>query len=239
MKRRSLAAAAALAMLCAPVLAQTAPHKYVAVSLVGDELTYVGSPEGVTGTLHPRGAAQVVAMPGAPFDRTVLEVLAASVPRAQPGATLSFLVMSAPEAFVHQEDWFSGQKVTLPAALRSAVEKEGATQLLLVTKIRDEARVSDGETRFGLGKLAGLGFYLDRNTDMVDPKVGPVHGFIAPYVYIKLSVIDVATSTLTAHHIVESASPYTSLPKEAMMNTLQQALVDGLTDAVQRTLKAD
>jgi hypothetical protein len=75
--------------------------------------------------------------------------------------------------------------------------------------------------------------------DVIDPKVGPVHGFIAPYVYIKLSVIDVATSTLTAHRIVESALPYTTLPKEAMLDSLQRTLVDGVTDAVQRTLKAD
>ena len=238
MKRRSLAAAAALAALSATSFAQAA-HRYVAVSLVSDELTYVGAPEGVTGTMHARGSSKAVPLAGAPFDRTVLEVLAGSVPKQQPSATLSFLAMSAPAAFAHQEDWFDGDKVALPAALREAVAKEGAGQLLLVTKIRGEAAIADGTTRLGAGKLTGLGFYIDTFTPMVDPKVGAVRGYIAPYVYVKLSVIDLATSTVTAHQVIQAAAPYTSLKAQEMMDSLQAMVVDAMTDAVQRTLKPD
>jgi hypothetical protein len=234
MKRRMLVAAATLAALGAHAAA--AP-RYVAMSLVGDEITYSGAPETSTGTLHPRGKSQAVPMKGAPFDRTVLEVLAGAVPRAHPGATLSFLASSAPEAFTDQESWFYGDKVKLPPAVRGAIDKEGASQLLLVTKIRGEAGVSDGSTKFGFGKLSGLGFYVDGHTDMVDPKLGPVHGFIAPYVYVKLSVIDLATSTVTAHRVVQSASPYTSLTGQAMMDTLQDILVKSMSEAVEQTLK--
>lgn len=238
MNRRSLLAAATLAALCAVAHAAAPIHRYVAVSLVSDELTYVGATD-ATGSLHPRGAVQAVPMKGAPFDRTVLEVLAGDVPKIQPKATLSFLAMSAPEAFAHQEDWFDGDKLTLPAALRGAVEKEGATELLLVTKIRGEAAVTDGTTKWGVGKLTGLGFYIDRNTDMNDPEVGHVNGFIAPYVYVKLSVVDLATWNVTAHRIVQSATPYTSLKPQQMMDALQQSLVQGLDDAVQHSLKPE
>jgi hypothetical protein len=238
MNRRTLLCAATLAALCAVAHAETPEHRYVAVSLVGDELAYVGATES-TGTLHPRGAVQSVPMKGEPFDRTVLEVLAGSVPRIQPKATLSFLAMSAPEAFAHQEDWFDGDKVVLPPALRGAVEKDGAGELLLVTKIRGEAAVTDGTTKWGVGKLSGLGFYIDRNTRMNDPELGHVDGFIAPYVYVKLSVVDVATWNVTAHHVVQSATPYTSLKPQQMMDTLQQSLVEGLGEAVQRSLKPD
>lgn len=238
MNRRTLLCAATLAALCAAAHAEAPVHRYVAVSLVGDELTYVGATE-TTGTLHPRGAVQSMPMKGAPFDRTVLEVLAGNVPKIQPKATLSFLAMSAPEAFAHQEDWFEGDKVVLPTALRGAVEKEGASELLLVTKIRGEAAVTDGTTKWGVGKLSGLGFYIDRNTRMDDPESGHVDGFIAPYVYVKLSVVDVATWNVTAHRIVQSATPYTSLKPQQMMDTLQQSLVEGLGEAVQRSLKPD
>ncbi len=237
MKRRMLVAAATLAALCVHVCAGAATPRYVAMSLVGDEITYTGAPETSTGTLRPRGKSQGVPMKGAPFDRTVLEVLAGAVPRAQPGATLSFLAVSAPEAFVNQEAWFDGDKVTLPASVRGAVDKEGASQLLLVTKFRGEAGVTDGETKFGFGKLSGLGFYVDGNTDMIDPKIGPVHGFIAPYVYVKLSVVDLATSTVTARRVVQSATPFTSLNAQAMMDALQDTLVKSMTEAVERTLK--
>ncbi len=238
MKRRSLAAAAALAGLFATSFAQAA-HRYVAVSLVSDELTYVGAPEGVTGTLHPRGTSKALPLNGAPFDRTVLEVLAGSVPKRQPSATLSFLAMSAPAAFAHQEDWFDGDKVTLPAALREAVAKEGAGELLLVTKIRGEAAIADGTTRLGAGKLAGLGFYIDTFKPMIDPQLGNIQGYIAPYVYVKLSVIDLATSTVTAHEVIQAATPYTSLKAQQMMDALQAMVVDAMTEAVQRTLKSD
>jgi hypothetical protein len=238
MKRRSLAAAAALAALCAPLFAQAA-HRYVAVSLVSDELTYVGAPEGVTGTLHARGSSKALPLKGAPFDRTVLEVLAGSVPKVQPSAKLSFLAMSAPEAFERQEDWFDGDKVTLPVALRDAVAKEGAGEMLLITKIRGEAAITDGTTKFGAGKLSGLGFYIDTFTPMMDPELGEVKGYIAPYVYVKLSVIELATSKVTAHRLVQVGSPYTSLKSQEMMDALQKTLVDSLTDAVQRTLKPE
>jgi hypothetical protein len=236
MNRRSLLAIASLATACGPLFAQ-AVHRYVAVSLVSDELTYVAAPEGVTGTLHARGSSQAQPLKGAPFDRTVLEVLAGSVPKVQPTAKLSFLAMTAPEAFDRQEDWFDGDKVALPAALREAVGREGADQLLLITKIRGEAAIGDGTTKFGAGKLTGLGFYIDRFTPMVDPVVGDVHGYIAPYAYVKLSVIDLATSRVTSHCVIQAASPYTSLKPQEMMDALQKTLVDGMTDAVQRTLK--
>jgi len=241
MKRRWLVATATLAVLGIHLSARSAPaaeSRYVAISLVGDEVTYTGAPDTSTGVLHPRGKSQAVAMKGAPFDRTVLEVLAGAVPRARPGAKISFLVLSAPELFTKQDDWFDGDKVVLPAALRSAVDQEGAPQLLLVTKVRGEAGVDDGTGKWGFGKLTGLGFYVDGFTPTIDPKIGPVRGFIAPYVYIKLSVIDLATSTVTSHRLVQTATPYTSLSAQAMMDTLQDVLVKNLDDAAERALKA-
>jgi len=141
-KRQFLIGAAALALLGAHWRAESAPAaapRFVAISLVGDEVTYTGAPDTSTGVLHPRGKSQAVAMKDAPFDRTVLEVLAGALPRARPGAQVSFLVLTAPDVFTNQEDWFSGDKVALPAAIRSAVDQEGAAQLPLVTKIRGEA----------------------------------------------------------------------------------------------------
>lgn len=242
MKRRALFLASPLLAFGSRTWAQAAPDaaagaRYVALSLVGDELTYVGAADGVTGTMHARGAVQAVPMPGAPFDRTVLEVLASAVPHARPGAALSFLASSAPEAFAHQDDWFGGGKLTLPPALHGAVAKEGASQLLLVTKRRGETGVSDGTTKFGIGKLTGLGFYIDRNTPMVDPKAGDVRGFIAPYVYVRLSLVDVATFSVTGQLDLGIAKPYTTLTPQDMMDALQTTLVDGLTDAVARVLK--
>jgi hypothetical protein len=58
-------------------------------------------------------------------------------------------------------------------------------------------------------------------------------------VYVKLSVIDLATSTVTAHQVIQAATPYTSLKAQQMMDTLQTMVVDAITDAVQRTLKPD
>ena len=240
MQRRMLMAAAALAMLGAYAPAESAPatdSRYVAISLVGDEIIYTGAPETSTGTLRPRGKNQAVPMRGAPFDRTVLEVLAGAVPRARPGAALSFLVLSAPEAFANQDAWFDGDKITLPASLRTAVDKEGASWLLLVTKSRGEAGVADGTTKFGFGKLTGLGFYIDGYTEMTDPKLGTVRGFIAPYVYVKLSVVDLSTSTVTAHGLAAGFDLLHVPRRPGNDGRAADLLVKSVGDAAERALK--
>ena len=96
-------------------------------------------------------------------------------------------------------------------AVRPVLEGTGATHLVLVTKHRGRAllRLRDGHV--GSGFLEGVGFYIDHGSyaRSVDPNEAE-SGFIAPFTYVKLSVIDVATGRIVAEERIIGSSAATS-----------------------------
>ena len=245
MLRRSLIQAAPALALGVAWHAQAASdaagsHRYVAVSLVSDRLVDIGSPSRETGTSIHRGVETVVPLPGAPFDRTVLEVLAGEVPRIDPDARLSFLAASTPESYDGQLEWFHDGKVDLPGPLRAAVAGEGASRLLLVTKTRGDAHVTDGRRSNGIGKLSGLGFYRNSWREVQDAATGQVgRGYVAPYVYVTMSLVDLQTFSVVRQAATEMATPYSDMSRQDEYDRLQQVLVEGIRHATQAVLKPD
>jgi hypothetical protein len=241
MKRRSLVAALPAFVLGSRVRAQEAPaggpasangHRYVVMSLISDELVYVGAASMTTGSNINHSRYTRLPLTGAPYDRTAMEVLSGRMPRAESGSTLAFFSVSSREAYADQEDWFDGDKVTLPKSLRETVAKEGAPRLLLLTKIRREALISDGHETVGIGRLCGLGIYQDRATAVSLPGEAVRYALTAPYVYARLSVIDVATWQQIRHHDMQLAKPILASSQTALLGDLQQLLIDGLGNAV-------
>ena len=73
-----------------------------------------------------------------------------------------------------------------------------ATRLVLITKYRHEAafRMGSGET-VGNGMIEGAGFYVDRTLMTRKANTSErARGFLAPYVYCQVSLIDLATSAI-------------------------------------------
>jgi hypothetical protein len=246
MKRRSLVAAMPALVLASRVRAgesvaagpaSATGHRYVVMSLISDALVYVAAASMATGSNINHSRTTRLPLAGAPYDRTAMEVLASRMPEAEPGATLSFFSVSSPDDYADQEDWFDGDKVTLPKSLRETVVKEGAPRMLLLTKIRREALVSDGRETVGVGRLSGLGVYLDRATATSRPGEATRYALTAPYVYARLSVIDVATSRLVRHHDIQRAKPMITSSQTALLDGLQQLLIDGLGAAVDDLFK--
>lgn len=243
MQRRSLALALpALALgaatRCLAASEADTTRRYVALSLVSDQLVWVGAPAGVTGTHLVHGEARPVSMRNAAFDHTVLEVLAGEVPRLDARARLSFLASSAPEAYAAQQDWFSAGRLALPAPLQAAVVQEGASRLLLLTKARGDAHVADGHDSRGMGKLSGLGFYTDDNQPMVDAGSGDQStGFVAPYVYVTLSLVDLQTFAVLRQSGVQAAKPYRQMSPQGLLDALQGLLVDNVRRATREVMQ--
>jgi len=247
MKRRTLVAALPAFALGAHVRAQAAAgtdaaspadRRYVVMSLISNELTYVGAASMTTGTMLNHSRYTALPLTGAPFDRTAMEVLAGRVPRAEPGARLAFFDVTSPEAYAAQEEWFDGDKVTLPKSLRNAISQEGASRLLLLTKIRRDARIGDGQNTVGVGRLSGLGIYKDRAVAMRRDGDSTDYVLLAPFVYVRLSVIDIASSMQIRHHDIESARPVYIDNENAQFGELQQLLIDGLETAVNDVFKS-
>ncbi len=244
MQRRTLVSALPALALGAGARALAASdtdtaHRYVALSLVSDQLVWVGAPGGETGSHIVRGQVKPVPMPSAPFDRTVLEVLAGEVPQLDAQARLTFLASTAPEAYAEQDDWFSGGHVALPAVLKSAVAAEGASRLLLVTKARGDAHISDGYNSKGIGKLSGLGFYSNSSQPMVDKQTGDLSkGYVAPYVYLTMSLVDTGTFTVIRQSGAQAAKPYVPMDRQALYDTLQRMLVDNIRRTTREVLQS-
>jgi hypothetical protein len=88
-------------------------------------------------------------------------------------------------------------------AVKPSLEKAGIGRLVLITKLRHDAllRLADGNV--GSGKLEGTGFYLDQGLATVSPgedKAG--RGFIAPFAYFRVSLVDVASGKVLGYRDV-------------------------------------
>jgi len=245
----------ALAIGAAARAAETTPaaadaRRYVAISLIGDKYQVMGNRgQSETGSMLTLSRLAEVPMPGAPCDRAVLEALVSEVPKADPRASVSCLAASAPAFFEDQDEWFDGKRLALPAQLHKAVLREQGESLLLVTKHRGRALVRGASGRESMGgvsgRFEGLGFYRDGATAVVvvdEEGQAREHdnGFVAPFVYVKLSLVDIATFTVVRDKVIEHATPLViSSPgkHQPLAQTLESMLREDVEFAVQGVVR--
>jgi hypothetical protein len=91
--------------------------------------------------------------------------------------------------------------------MQGLLANHGATHLVLVTKRRSAASFRITAGTIGRGFLAGIGFYLDSVTRLhYDQSNQESPGFIAPYAYLSVSLVDAATlRTVKSATAAESA----------------------------------
>ena len=210
--------------------APAAGRKYVMMSLVGDQLTYVQKLGDELGSNLNHNEHREVPMTDAPFDITALQVMAGALPALAPGATMSFLKGSSPDYFSDQIEWFSGGALVLPEHLKNGIAGEHGDYLLLLTKWRGNTIVTDGTDARGQGKLSGLGFYSDASQPTT---LG--EGFTAPYVYVKLSLVDLSTSRLVREFAVHTATIGPS--RSFKLAPLQDMLIADVQRAMREVFK--
>ena len=209
------------------------------MSLVSDKLSVVEKIGGSSDPAQNHPHTTEVPLAGAPYETSALKAIASALAVADPAARMSFLAGSAPEFYADQDDWFDGQAAKLPAKLRQAVTGEQAERLLLLTKWRGEAVISDGKTSVGSGKIGGLGFYRFARREGLSRDDTDVHVYVAPFVYTRLSLIDLATSRLVRSQVVQDAKPYpVTITTERQIAALLELLGASTSAAVPRTINA-
>ncbi|MCK9688763.1 hypothetical protein [Scleromatobacter humisilvae] len=245
MQRRWLVGALPALFAATRVLAQDAAsaaapgRRYVAMSLVSDKLSMVEKTGGVSDPTQNHPRTTEVPLAGAPYETAALRAMASGLAAADPAARTSFLAGSAPEFYADQDDWFDGDAVRLPEKLRQAVGGESADRLLLLTKWRGDAVISDGKTSVGSGKIAGLGFYRYARREGLSRDDTDVHVYVAPFVYTRLSLVDLATSRLVRSQVVHDARPYPATITTAQQFDALLQMIDASTAAaVARALGA-
>ena len=192
---------------------------YAVVSLIGDEITVIQR--------RPQSIARIdtnqrdeIPVNDATFDRIAMTAAEAEIRRLKPRANVFQAAIRDKRLFALQEGLLAdtAESRDMRAAMQGLLTSNGATHLVLVAKRRSAAsfRIKDGT--IGRGFLAGIGFYLDTVTRLhYDESLQESPGFLAPFAYLSVSVLDAATlSTLKSATAQESTMSLSIDSKEAV-----------------------
>lgn len=224
-------------------------RRLVIVSAIGDTITIVTDhPE--TGTHVDRNGKQVVRLPGASFDKLAVATVAEAVQRVPSPAApelVAFIAKASPEP----TQWLRDGRMEPGGPLQSDLAASGASHLLLVTPLRAPAMLRARGSSLGSGLLEGIGFYIDRNSSMQDGGTGQQsQGFLAPFVYLRLSFIDLASGAVLREQAVKASQvvatgnnpaavdPWAAIDARRKVEMLQRFIRDDLAQAVPAVLAA-
>jgi hypothetical protein len=184
-------------------------RRYAALSLLADQFDVVSARES-TGSHFDRNRRRSFEAGAGTFDRLALQAVQRALQKTEPAAQLTMLSLpTTSRLYQEPERIFDGKSVVLPGAVVDALDAAKATHLLLLTKVRADVRIPlvDGDT--GYGTVRGLGFYVDGNTRFTLRNTGETSaGVLAPFAYMRLSLVDVATGDVVRDQLVRSMRPY-------------------------------
>jgi hypothetical protein len=246
-RRHVLLACAALACTSLQTAAAQAPLRYVLLSAVGDQMTVV-SARTQTGSRLDRNDRETAALPDKSLDTLVLRHLDAALHRTLPKAETAALAAANASLLSVQSATLAGKRPPdAPVrAFADVLPAGGADRLLMVLKHRAEARIPVMEGTIGLGRLEGVGFYVDRVTVLRSGRSGyTMPGFLAPFAYVRLVLAD-ANGRVIAEREIEAAetfgmgdTPDALQPWDMMDSAAKIAALDRvLRGAIERELPA-
>jgi hypothetical protein len=212
MKRRELllnlpATALALTVGSARAADPATRRSYVAMSIIGDKLTVVTYVPSIG--INDVNRRETLPVTDATFDKDALRAAGQVLARADAGAPPAFLLGNLTTHYDNHDKLFAGARLVLPADLLEAARRTKATHLLLISKRRGEAKLQLVQTTTGTGRLEGLGFYLDHQMNTVNAETKEVAtGFIAPYVYADVSLVDLTTLDIVKSVPVTAATGF-------------------------------
>lgn len=227
---------------------EQAAQRVAIVSALGDAITVVQS-EPTTGShLRNRRIEDRFPVPAGIFDVPALgqlqKALASVAPKALgiPLKLQSASVLGDAEKLIDEDRWVGSPM------LNQALQELKATHLLLLRPARGPARVQMAFETMGQGQLAGPGFYLDRHTmvRVTGEGVAARRGYLAPYVYAELCVIDVAKGKVVGRAPIRSANSMTTNSEDGagdswdLLTTAQkiETLQDVVKDEVRTQMPA-
>lgn len=208
MQRIVLALLLAAAALCA----QADMKRYAVLSLVGDRILVVER-EMSTGSRLDRNLRRFVDVPDHALDKSMLLALDDAIRRNDAAATTILLEPRDPALYAAAARALDGTGNTgrIYDAVKPMLAGTNATHLVLVTKQRHQALLRLRDGLVGSGYLEGLGFYVDYGTlsRSVDTNEAE-RGFIAPFTYVNVALIDVASGEVLSEERIMGSAPYTT-----------------------------
>ena len=181
---------------------------YAVISLIGDKISIVGH-QSTTGSNMDRNRQGSIAVDGRALDNMAVLAAINAIKRLDARAATVALTSSNATLYELQNELFEPQdrSVALLAALKELVHSQNATHLVLIIKHRGDALLRLQKEYTGSGKLEGVGFYLDADLRTKGPDTyatGP--GFLAPFAYIKVTLVDAKTMGVIREQTVEGTT---------------------------------
>jgi hypothetical protein len=239
--------------LWAPLLARAADNRsYGVLSLIGDKMTLVVH-VATTGSNFDKNRRDEIPLHEDTFDNAAVLAAGEAIKKISPQSATALFSSSDAELYQLQDKLFEpqDQSKALLNSLKELLQAKHATHLILITKYRADAHLRLRDGFIGSGKLSGIGFYIDETKRMMRSDTGEQsNGFLAPFAYVKLSLVDTETmsvisettmmesTTLSTARSREAAKPWEVLTAEQKVQALQQIIRQAVAGAMPNVLTA-
>lgn len=202
-RRHSLFALCAAAFGAGPARAADG-RRYAVISLLGDQITLVYA-AAVTGSNLDRNRHRELPDSTGSLDSAALAATGRAIEQAQRGAQVNLLAVPPSPAHQQGERFVQGNEISLPDDLVNALDKAGATHVVLLTKLRAPAHIKLRDSAVGVGQLQGLGYYVDRNIGIRTVEAGNTgDGMLVAYAYVQLTLADAKTGQVLRRQVVRA-----------------------------------
>ena len=209
---------AGLAMVVATGAAG-AERTYEVMSLVGDGLLVVTHRAATGSSLSPH-TRTFTTLTDPALDRSALLAVDTALRRADPGSKVILLGGRDPAALEAQSRALGSPDAAqaVADALTRRLPATGATHLLLVLKARAPGRFQVGDATAEAGALEGLGYYVDSTliTHREAEFALATRGFLAPFAYVDLALVDLATGKVVARREAREAAPQAATQSDSV-----------------------
>jgi len=224
-------------------------RQFAVLSLIGDKLLVVQYYPN-EGFRNDNNLQAMLSLDDNSLDKTALAAASATLEKIEPGTKPVLLVAKDTALYEAQAELTrtgKGARELLPA-LGPMLRGSGATHLILLTKLKHEARVQQvKDTLLGSGMLEGLGFYVDTGRTLPNAPQGAVApGVLGPFAYFKLELLDLGRGEVVRSEQVvasrtftnpESGNAWTALSNHDKIQVLQDIIYRETTNAIPNLVK--
>lgn len=236
LRRALLPLALSLASPWAAAQAGSPPRSYSVLSELARELLVVTFQPPIGSNLDAN-RRQMMPIPGGTIDRAALSLAKLKISKIEPGARVFTFQPLGSDVFDSRQNFAEGSNPGVPPDLQAVLRQQGSTHLLLLTRYQADASIQFERARLGSGRLEGLGFYLDNQTEV--DRTGSVNGrgFLATFVYLRATLIDATTGRVVRSQVYARGTPVpasaaatTTNPWDALDASQKVKMLTGMLD---------
>jgi hypothetical protein len=222
-------------------------RRYAVLSLIGDRLL-VSQYNPAIGARLDTNKRDYIALDDNVLDKAALLAANQAITKLDPAAKPILMVARDMSLYEAPAESISG---TSPLFLKigGMLKGSGATHLILVTKLRREARIKMHDSTVGTGMLEGVGFYIDNTMGTRDSRTGESgSGLLGPFVYARLELVEAASGKALAEEVIVATRAYSpastnatiaweALSSAQKVRALREMIGEEIGNAVPRLLR--